>query len=389
MESFKIETLKIAFLGGALNSAAGSAHYGAIRLVNRFEIVAGCFSRTHTVNHNTARQYNIEQDRVYNSLDELIEREQDNIDAIILLTPTDQHAAQVIQCLQAGIPIICEKALAVSVAEAHNIKNAVAETNGFLAVIYNYLGYPILRELKHMIAKGNIGRLHHIQIEMPQEGFQRLGLDEQPVKPQSWRLHDGNIPTLSLDLSVHLHMMIKYLSNETPLNVVALSQSYGNFTDVKDNISCMIDYSNDISCNMWYSKIAIGNRNGLAIRIYGETGSAEWIQENPEHLHMANNHGQRWIIDRGSLAVEVCNLPRYTRFKAGHPAGFIEAFANYYDDIADSLLLHKAGKADYHNEHCFGITEAIEGLELLDAIARSSSSKKWEPIVSSVIGSVE
>lgn len=389
MGSYNIGTLKIAFLGGAINSAAGSAHYAAIRLVNRFEIVAGCFSRTHKVNYETAQHYNIEGDRVYNSLSELIEKEKSYVDAIVLLTPTDQHASQVIQCLEAGIAVICEKALAVSVGEAKSIKKSLADTNGFLAVIYNYLGYPILRELKYMIAKGKIGRLHHIQIEMPQEGFQRLGLDEQPVKPQTWRLHDGDIPMLSLDLSVHLHMMIKYLTTETPLNVVALSQSYGNFSDVKDNVSCMINYSNDISCNMWYSKIAVGNRNGLAIRIYGETGSAEWIQEKPEHLNMANNRGQRWIIDRGSTAVEVCNLPRYTRFKAGHPAGFIEAFANYYDDIADSLLLHKAGKADYHNEHCFGIMEAIEGLELLDAIAKSSSSKKWEPCVSSVIGTVE
>ncbi len=375
-----IEKLKIAFLGGAINSAVGSAHYSAIRLVNQFELVAGCFSLDKEFNQRTAEQYHVGLNRIYNNIDELIEKEKNNLNAIVVLTPTDQHAEHVIKFIRNNIPVICEKALACTISEAENIKRELEKNKGYLSVIYNYLGYPVFRELRYLILNGNLGKIHHIQIEMPQEGFDRVDTDGNPIVPQTWRLHDGIIPTISLDLGVHLHIMIKYLTGEKPLGVTALSKSFGNFQTVKDDISCIIEYSNDIVCNMWYSKIAIGNRNGLKLRIYGEQGSAEWLQEDPEHLKLADNRGKRWTLDRGSNDAKVCNQPRYSRFKAGHPAGFIEAFANYYTDIAGSLQSYNQNKTAYLNDDCFGITEALEGLHLLDTITRASSSKTWEEI---------
>jgi predicted dehydrogenase len=370
--------IKLGFLGGAINSAVGSAHYAAIRLINQLEVVAGCFSRHSDLNEKTAVQYGIDTERVYGSLDDLIVAEKGKIDALVILTPTDQHAEQVLKCIKAGIPVICEKALACSSEEALVIQKEVRAKNGFLAVIYNYLGYPMLRELRRYISTNELGKIIHIQIEMPQEGFNRIGADGKAVVPQNWRLHDGHIPTISLDLGVHLHMMVRYLTGETPLQVVATSDSLGNFREVKDNVSGMIQYSNDIICNLWYSKIALGNRNGLTLRLYGEKGSAEWIQEEPEYLHLANRSGKRWTVDRGSLEVTVSNESRYTRFKAGHPAGFIEAFANYYYDIAASLENYKNKKENFMNDNCFGVEEAFEGLSLLEAIARSGETRSWE-----------
>lgn len=372
------KAIRVAFLGGAVNSAAGSAHYTAIRLINDFELVAGCFSRHDDINKESGRQYNVEDDRVYDSFDQMLLREKDKLDAIILLTPTDQHAGQVIRCLENGIPVICEKALACDAKEAEQINNTLVSTNGFLVVIYNYLGYPVLRELRNLIQKGTLGRIHHIQVEMPQEGFRRVDSNKQPVIPQAWRLVDKTVPTISLDLAVHMHMMIKFLTGELPQKVTAFSNSYGNFSTIKDNVSCMIEYSNDISCNMWCSKIAIGNRNGLGIRIYGEAGGAEWVQEDPEYLSLADNSGYRWKIDRGSPGMEICNQQRYSRFKAGHPAGFVEALGNYYYDIAESIRLYKNDPVNYLNGNCFGISESLEGLNLLEAMTRSSASGNWE-----------
>jgi predicted dehydrogenase len=239
----------------------------------------------------------------------------------------------------------------------------------------------MMRELKYIIENGRIGRLHCIQIEMPQESFKRVAENGEPIVPQKWRLHDGKIPTISLDLGVHLHMIVKYLTGEIPVSVVSTNESLGNFPEVIDNVSCIIEYSNNLICNMWYSKIAIGNRNGLKVRVFGEIGSAEWVQEKPEYLHLADHRGNRWIVDRGSGGVNISNQTRYTRFKAGHPAGFIEAFANYYFDIADALGNYLDNKSHYMNANCFGIEEAIEGLHLLEAISKSSSTKKWERII--------
>ena len=379
MSDLELKKIKIAFLGGATNSAVGSAHYSALRLDGRYNLIAGCFSRNKDENELSAKIYGVSKERVYDSLDDLLSKENKIIDAIILLTPTDQHSSQVLRCINAGFPVICEKALANNVNEAHQIKEAIKNNNGFLAVIYNYLGFPMLRELKYMIEKGKLGKIQHIEIEMPQESFIRKTENGESVIPQDWRLRDGIIPTISLDLGVHLHMIIKYLIGETPVNVVGKCNTYGNFKNIIDNVSCLIEYTNNITCNMWYSKIALGNRNGLKIRIYGERESVEWVQEKPEYLYCANSQGMRWVVDRGNIGVKVSNQDRYTRFKAGHPAGFIEAFSNYYNDIADSLILYLEGK-DYSNTNSFGINESLEGLQLLEAITRSSSSRSWEKL---------
>ena len=369
--------LKVAFLGGGLNSAVGSAHYAAINLDNIYELVAGVFSTHKEINYQTAEKYKVPKERVYDNLDELVKNEKNNIDAIIVLTPTNQHATQVIELIKYGIPIICEKSLSTSIKETIEIEKTLNKNNGFLAVIFNYLGYPIIRELKHLIAIGRLGKINHIQIEMPQEGFARITNEGNPIIPQKWRIKDNRVPTISLDLGVHLHMFIKYLTNETPISVVAQSNSYGNFSSIVDNVNCIIEYTNGLSCNMWYSKVAIGERNGLKIRVYGQDGSAEWIQQNPEILYCADSIGKRWTIDRGNESLEICNEQRYTRFKAGHPAGFIEAFANYYYDIANALRIYKkTGNIEFRE--CFGINESYEGMKLFEAIDKSTKSKSWE-----------
>jgi predicted dehydrogenase len=144
----------------------------------------------------------------------------------------------------------------------------------------------------------------------------------------------------------------------------------------------MIKYTNNIACNMWFSKSAIGKRNGMKVRIFGDEGAASWNQENPEILEFSDKFGNHSIIDRANTQVTVCNLPRYNRFKPGHPAGFIEAFANYYDDVAISLRNFKTNQTDYLNEDCFGLTEALEGLQLLEAVTRSGETLKWEKVLS-------
>lgn len=379
MDNNMNDTIKVAFIGGGINSAAGLAHYTAINMDNNYRLVAGSFSRQKDINQKTAERYKVSPDRVYKNIDELIENEKQNIDAVIILTPPEAHATEVISLINNEIPVICEKPLGYSTSEVVQIRDLLLEKRGFLSVIYNYLGYPMIRELGNKIRKGDLGKIIHVQVEMPQEGFARINQENQPVVPQTWRLKDGSIPTLSLDLGVHLHMLINYLIREAPINVVAKSESLGNFSEIIDNVNCLIEYTNDLTCNMWYSKVALGNRNGLKLRIFGQNASAEWIQEFPETLKIAYSNSRRAVLDRGNDEMEVSNQPRYTRFKVGHPVGYLEAFANYYQDIHQALF-------DYRNyttsniKDCVGVEEAYEGMKLFDAIQRSSKSRSWEKV---------
>lgn len=375
------ERLRVAFLGGAYNSAVGRVHRVAVEMDQRFELVGGCFSRHSEANRASAIQYGLNPAQVSASLDELLDRQAGQIDALVVLTPTNQHETQVLRCLGAGLPVICEKALTTSSAEALAIQRQLAAHGGFLAVTYNYTGYPMLRELRQMVVDGRFGKIEQIHVEMPQDGFARLSNDGSPLLPQEWRLNDGRVPTISLDLGVHLHMMVRFLTDEMPVEVVATSNTYGNFGQVVDNVSCLARYTNNLNCTIWYSKTALGYRNGLKLRLFGEQGAAEWLQENPEYLTLTDHFGTKSVVDRASREIKVANQGRYARFKVGHPAGFVEAFANYYYDTADALSAHLAGRPAA-GEYVFGIDDALQGLRVLEAIADSSTQRSWATVES-------
>lgn len=371
--------LKVAFVGGSHESAIGRTHRVAIELDQRLRLVAGVFSRNPTIGRATAIEYGLEASDSYESVNAMLEGRK-KIDAVIILTPQDQHLVDILMCLDAGMPVICEKALVSTLEEANKIKESLKANNGFLAVTYNYTGYPMVRELRRMISDGYIGKVQQIHMEMPLEGFSVRNKEGQTTVPQSWRLKDGNIPTLSLDLGSHLHMMGRFLIEEKAERVVATSATLGRFKSVVDNVSCLVKYSNGVEGSIWYGKTALGYRNGQRVRIFGSRGSAEWVQSDPENLYIADDKGNKYIVDRGSPGIEIAVEARYQRFKVGHPAGFIEAFANYYCDVADALVSHMQNKQCIKNEYVLGLEESLEGLSLLTAISRSTASEAWEAV---------
>lgn len=365
--------LTLGFIGGGLNSAVGNTHFTAAQMDGLFRVAAGCFSSHPDINQQTAERWHIDPDRCYSSWQRLLEYEKARLDAIVVLTPTPEHVEPVTAALRAGFPVICEKAIANSSADARLMLQTAKDARHPLFVTYNYSGYPMVRELKRMIREGCFGRIKQIHAEMPQEGYVRLDADGQNVIPQTWRLRDSVIPTLSLDLGVHLHQIISDLTGEKPLEVVATESRFGRFRDVIDNVVAMIHYSNDLEASLWYSKAAIGHRNGLRLRIYGDQGSAEWYQMEPEVLLLHDCHGQLRHVDRASIEIKIAQQSRYNRFKVGHPAGFLEAFANLYADIAKVLCM-ELDQAPMLN--C-SAEVALEGLVMLEAITESAKKSKW------------
>ncbi|MEM6626913.1 MAG: Gfo/Idh/MocA family oxidoreductase [Pseudomonadota bacterium] len=367
--------LRLAFVGGSTRSAVGYAHFAAARMDGRFNLVAGAFSRDSEINRETAQTYGVDPRRVHQRLDDLIAHERDALDAVAVLTPTPSHADFVAQCLDAGLPVICEKALAGTVDDAVRLRDQAERLGGFLAVTYNYSGYPMVRELRHRIRRGELGRVLQIHAEMPQESFIRRAADGSCATPQTWRLEDGAIPTLHLDLAVHIHQLIDYLTGLKPREVTAVANRYGRFEDVVDNVVATARYEEDALANLWFSKSAIGHRNGLKLRIYGDQASAEWVQSDPETLLISYADGRREILDRGGDASEA-GSERYTRFKAGHPAGYVEAFANLYANIADCLFARRTGETAPSDE-VFGADLALEGLQFLDTMTKAAEQRAW------------
>lgn len=374
----KSDRLSLGFIGGSIDSAVGYTHLIAATMDNRWSVVSGCFSTEAQTNHQTARRYGIAPERLYPSWREMLEKERDRLDAVLILTPTPSHGEIVTACLNAGYAVICEKALATNRSEAVAVRRARDRVNGFLAVVYNYSGYPMIRELRRRIERGELGEIRHFQVEMPQEGYIRTQPDGNKPQPQAWRLFDGRIPTVYLDLGVHLHQLVHYLTRETPLEVVADQESYGWFPRVIDNVQCLCRYSGGIQGQFWFGKSALGHRNGLRLRLYGSRGSAEWCQAYPEDLTLCHANGRRETVDRASV-VSVANDARYNRFKPGHPDGFLEAFANLYWDLAECLRDYRADRA-WSSDEVFGVDLAIEGLSFFEAMVESIRTRSWQSL---------
>lgn len=372
MSHANLQPLRIAFIGGAVNSAVGHTHFNASRLDGHFKLEAGCFSRNVESNYITARSYGVSSSRCYSNWQSLLECEKESVDAIAVLTPTPSHAEIVISAIEAGYPVICEKALCIDSDQGEKILKCVEKNRGYLAVTYNYSGYPMIRELRRMVANGRFGTLQQIHIEMPQEGFSRLN-----ASPQDWRRKDYRVPTVSLDLGVHVHHLVDFVSGGLkPISLVGEEASYSGLANIVDNVYCIARYEQNLRIQSWWGKTALGHRNGLRIRIYGTEGSGEWYQMEPELLRLADNDGHQFLLDRASGDAVIARETRYNRFKAGHPSGFIEAFANLYADLAEEIASRNAANP-LNSPYVYGAMHSLEGLRVMEVISESAKSQQW------------
>lgn len=357
---------RLAFLGGGMNSAVGYTHVVASQLDGQFRIVAGAFSRDADINARSGQSYGLDSDQVYSGLDALLEARAGDLDALVVLTPTPDHHRDVLKALKSGVSVICEKALTTDSQSAWAIAREAQKARRHCLVTFNYTGYPAVREMRRQIQQGLIGDLIQIAIEMPQESFLRAG-----AAPQDWRLRDYQLPTVSLDLGVHVVHLADYLATPgSPTKVVASQQHGGAVATVIDNVNSIIEYDSGTVASFWWSKTALGNRNGLRVRIYGSERSLEWCQMTPEDVLIADREGTRTILDRGAPGPgSELTRDHYNRFKAGHPAGFIEAFANLYRDFRELL----ATPVSANNEgSSFSADKAAQGIELLEHIHRQA-----------------
>lgn len=372
----RVQPLKLGFVGGGSNSVVGYVHYAAAQLDDAFEIVAGCFSRDPAVNHHSAVRYGVVPERVYPDADALLAAEAGELDAIAVLTPTPDHFDVARKCLSAGVSVICEKALADSGDRAQELVALARRERRVLAVMYNYAGYPMLRALRARVARGELGRIHGFRIAMPQEQFMRRRSDGWPKKPQDWRLRDGEIPTVYLDLGTHVHHVLVYLLGEEPTDVVASEQNNGAFPGIVDTVTAIARCPGGASGTLTFDKTSLGDRNGLTVRLQGDRLAVEWQQTEPEIIRAAGVDGQRYILDRASDDPPDSAVAECERFKPGHPAGFLEAFANTYGDIRDMLLGRPAEPGDALRPNLDGEV-AVRGLRLLESMVRSARTETW------------
>lgn len=349
----KNSVVEVAILGGGINSAVGRAHVSALRMDGKFRITSACMSRNPTLNAESQARYGLMDSEFYDSAAHLAENAE--FDALVILTPTPNHAETIKLFSDRKTRIISEKSLAVSYQETENVSAQLTKTSSELFLTLNYSGYPMIREIRQKLLSGEFGEILELIIEMPQETFLRSN------KIQEWRTRDYSIPTLCLDLSVHTYHLASFLLGQKLVFVSGTNYSHSVIGSLVDRSYCHLETSNQVTqVYLRTSKIALGNRNGLTVKLIGTQKSALWIQEEPDRMHIASRDGSREIVDRGSR-LEIANEVRYQRFKAGHPTGFVESLANLYHDISTSIH-----SPDIANPFTTGIQEARSFAKIFD-----------------------
>ena len=374
----KTKKLAYGMVGGGQGAFIGDVHRKSIALDGKAELLAGCFSRDHQNTLATGKMLGLAQDRLYASFEEMMATEGqrgDKIDFVVIVTPNSSHFAIAKSAMENGIHVVCDKPLTTDSGDAEKLARLSADNDLLFCVTYTYTGYPMVKHLREMIAKGDLGDIRFVNAEYPQEWLS-TPLENSGQKQAAWR-SDPEVSGISNcvgDIGSHIENMVSYL---TGLKIKSLCARLDTFVDgrvLDDNASIMVNFDGGAKGLYWSSQIAVGHDNGLRVRIYGNKGSLEWMQENPNYAKICGLDKPMATISRGRDDLYP-HAQNYSRIPAGHPEGYFEAFANIYSTFCDALGKKLAGESISVEEMDFpGVEDGIQGVKFIEKCVESSKS---------------
>tara|TARA_B100001123_G_scaffold447603_1_gene605675 strand:- start:1014 stop:2210 length:1197 start_codon:yes stop_codon:yes gene_type:complete len=370
--------IKIGFVGGGPNSFIGYSHRLASRFDNRFEFVAGVFSRNIKKSIKFGKSLGLDPSRCYDDYITMAKTEykrKDGIQALGIMTPSGDHYKIAKLFIEKKIHIICDKPLTATVEDAIKLKNLVKKHKVIFALTHNYSAYPMLREAKSIIKNGKIGEIMLFNVEYPQ-GYTVDVTKKNESSILKWRLDKKmSGPSMILaEIGTHAYHLLRYVSNLEVKEVAAEVNSLSPELSVDDNAFLILRMKNKARGLIWVSSAATGGENGLKIRVYGNRGSVEWFQDDPNHLKFTELGEPTKIVTRASSSVSDLSL-KSSRLAAGHPEGFFEAFANIYSEFAEAI--NNNNNKNY--KQIFpSIEDGVKGIKFIFAAKKSSNNNsKW------------
>jgi predicted dehydrogenase len=371
--------LRYGMVGGGPGAFIGDVHRRAIALDPNTELVAGVFSRNQQASLVTARSLLLDQSRIYRDYQSMADEEakrDDGIDFVVIVTPNVSHFEIAKAFLQAGIHVVCDKPLTTELADAESLGALVRDTGLLFAVTYTYTGYPIVKHARELVRSGALGTIRFVNAEYPQEWLAQRSEDEEGNRQAAWRTDPSQSGKSNCvgDIGTHIENMVSYV---TGLEIERLSARLDSFVEgrtLDDNATIMVDYAGGARGLYWSSQIAIGRDNGLRVRVFGEKGSIEFFQEEPNHLTLSLIDAPTQIISRGRDALGTRG-DGLVRVPAGHPEGYFEAFANIYLTFTGALRKRLSGeKLDEADMDFPQVEDGIQGVRFVTRVVESNES---------------
>jgi len=363
-------------VGGGPGAFIGAIHRTAARLDDRFELVAAALSSDPQKSLAAAKELHIA--RAYGSFAEMAREEAkrtDRIDAVAIVTPNHLHHAIAKAFLEAGIHVICDKPLTTSLEDAVDLSETVTRTGLIFGLTHTYVGYPLVRQAREMVLAGELGAVRMIQVEYAQDWLS-TPLEATGSKQADWRTDPARSgPGGCLgDIGTHAFHLACFATGLLCTEVAADLTTFVPGRRLDDNVQLMLRFAGGAKGSLWASQIAVGNENHLRLRIYGEKGSLSWEQENPNYLHFSPLGEQPRVLTRGGPGLG-STAQWATRIPAGHPEGYLEAFAQLYSDLAEQIIARLEARApDPRALLVPGVEDGLQGVQFILAVLNSAQN---------------
>lgn len=371
-------------IGGGRGAFIGSVHRMAAALDGQIDLVCGAFSSNAEKSKLSGQDFYLDPSRVYGSYSEMIEKEkilppEKRMDLVSIVTPNHVHFGPTKMALENGFHVICDKPLCYDLDEAYELKKIVDDAGCIFALTHNYTGYPMVKEAKHLIATGQLGKIRKVVVEYPQ-GWLSTHLEATDQKQAAWRTDPkrSGIAGAMGDIGTHAENLAEYI---TGLKIESLCADIsilvpGRLLD--DDGSVLMRFDNGAKGILYASQISAGEENSLSIRIYGEKGGLEWHQMEPNTLIAKWLNKPKQVLRTGVGDLSEATQA-HTRIPAGHPEGYLEAFANIYRNVAHCIQARIAGNKPNPVFCDFpSIDDGVRGMEFIYKVIESGKSeKKW------------
>lgn len=332
--------IRLGMVGGGRGAFIGAVHRIAARLDDRYELVAGALASDPGRARESAADLHIAPDRAYGDFQAMVEGEKgrdDRIDAVAIVTPNHVHHAPAKAFLEAGFHVICDKPMTNTLDDALDLVSTVRRTGQIFSLTHNYTGYPMIRQAREMIAAGELGEIRLIQAQYAQDWL-ATKVEDTGLKQATWRTDPARSGPAGCvgDIGTHAYNLAAFVSGLDCTHLAADLSTFIEGRALDDNAHMMLRYGNGARGMLWASQVAVGNENGLSLRIYGSKAGVEWHQEQPNHLRFAVHSKPPQLITRnGPGAGDAAG--RASRVPSGHPEGYLEGFAQIYTDLAEQI----------------------------------------------------
>jgi len=368
-------------LGGGGDSLIGVLHRVAAGMFDAYQLTAAAFNPDKNISIAFAEEIGIPTNRIYANLDEMISEESklpesERIQVVSIITPNFLHFPMAKQLMEAGYNVICEKPMTMTYNEALQLEAIQEEKKCLFALTHTYTGYPMIRQMKKMIAEGVIGEVQKVDAQYYQ-GWINPIIHDKEKRSSTWRLdpEKSGISCCIGDIGVHAYQMIEYVTGMDIESVLAdLNHLYDdNQMDIDGTV--LLRFEKPVKGVLCASQIATGEENNFTLAIYGKKAGLKWEQENPNYLYLLEDEQPLRVLKPGNTYNSELSLDG-TKLPPGHPEGIFDAMGNIYKGIAKAIRGQPFDPAEFPS-----MRDGVRGMHFIETtVASHREGNVWKSL---------